>query len=193
MDAIDTVSYTKLKPKQILTTVTRHLSIQFVGEDEVAVRKMLSQHGHVEHLQWSTNRDRVFVTFSSVEEACATQKSLHNHISELSAVKKPMQCVHATRSDEKTVSPTLPQPAALHLDVLKAPPGLQLYDDFVSASEESALMTLFDSLGWEDNMKRRVQHFGYAFNYETRSVNVAFGMAKVVAKCCCLLFTHTFD
>ncbi len=45
-------------------------------------------------------------------------------------------------------------------------PGLELIPDFVSEEEEKALLALVDSRSWQTLAKRRVQHYGYEFQYE---------------------------
>ncbi|XP_050235169.1 alkylated DNA repair protein ALKBH8 homolog [Mercurialis annua] len=50
-------------------------------------------------------------------------------------------------------------------------PGLCLLPDFVSAEEEQELLAAVDAQPWKNLAKRRVQHYGYEFCYETRNVD----------------------
>lgn len=50
-------------------------------------------------------------------------------------------------------------------------PGLYLVHDFVSTKEQEALLASIDERPWKTLAKRRVQHYGYEFCYETRNVN----------------------
>ncbi|KAF5735144.1 alkylated DNA repair protein alkB 8 [Tripterygium wilfordii] len=50
-------------------------------------------------------------------------------------------------------------------------PGLYLLHDFVSVEEEKELLAAVDDRRWINLSKRRVQHYGYEFCYETRNVN----------------------
>lgn len=51
-------------------------------------------------------------------------------------------------------------------------PGLTLIENFVSVDEERALVTLARESGEETRLaRRRVKHFGYAFDYGTRDAN----------------------
>ncbi|KAG9452913.1 hypothetical protein H6P81_005817 [Aristolochia fimbriata] len=50
-------------------------------------------------------------------------------------------------------------------------PGLHLMRDFVSPEEEQELLVSVDARPWRKLAKRRVQHFGYEFLYQTRNVN----------------------
>lgn len=57
-----------------------------------------------------------------------------------------------------------PTPCAVpHTEV----PGLVLIEEFVSEEEEAELRAEIDLGDWESSVKRRVQHHGYAFNYQT--------------------------
>ncbi|XP_050153082.1 alkylated DNA repair protein ALKBH8 homolog isoform X1 [Malus sylvestris] len=50
-------------------------------------------------------------------------------------------------------------------------PGLYLFHDFVTAKEEEELLAAVDERHWNNLSKRRVQHYGYEFCYETRNVD----------------------
>lgn len=50
-------------------------------------------------------------------------------------------------------------------------PGLYLFHDFVSAKEEEELLQAVDNGPWKSLSKRRVQHHGYEFCYDTRNVD----------------------
>eukprot|EP00395_MALV-II_sp_L67-2_P000132 gene132-334_t len=47
------------------------------------------------------------------------------------------------------------------------PPGLVIELDFLSPAEESALIAWLDAQGWETSIKRRVQHYGFRFDYKS--------------------------
>ena len=49
--------------------------------------------------------------------------------------------------------------------------GLKLYNDVISIEEEERLLSAIDEQPWSSKLKRRVQHYGYTFNYVTRSVD----------------------
>ncbi|MQL99219.1 hypothetical protein Taro_031939 [Colocasia esculenta] len=50
-------------------------------------------------------------------------------------------------------------------------PGVFLVKDFVTAGEEQELVAAVDAGPWKRLAKRRVQHYGYEFLYETRNVD----------------------
>ena len=57
------------------------------------------------------------------------------------------------------------------LDVLPDIQGLAYISDFISEAEEAALVQQIDSQSWMTDLKRRVQHYGYRYDYKARSIN----------------------
>lgn len=51
------------------------------------------------------------------------------------------------------------------------PPGIQLLPCHISAEEESTLISQVDSRVWSNELSRRVQHFGYRYDYRKRAVD----------------------
>jgi alkylated DNA repair dioxygenase AlkB len=49
--------------------------------------------------------------------------------------------------------------------------GLQVYFDFISKEEESQLLSNLDNNEWLLDLKRRVQHFGYKYDYRARRID----------------------
>ncbi|CAL9210977.1 unnamed protein product [Musa hybrid cultivar] len=50
-------------------------------------------------------------------------------------------------------------------------PGIYLVHDFITVEEEKRLLAEVDNRQWRSLSKRRVQHYGYEFLYETRNVD----------------------
>jgi alkylated DNA repair dioxygenase AlkB len=51
-----------------------------------------------------------------------------------------------------------------------APPGLQIVRDFISAEEEEKLLAAIESGAWMQDLTRRVQHYGWRYDYKARKV-----------------------
>ena len=51
------------------------------------------------------------------------------------------------------------------------PIGLEYHSDFLAASDEERLLSHIDSLEWLADLSRRVQHFGYKYDYTSRSLD----------------------
>lgn len=56
---------------------------------------------------------------------------------------------------------------------LDDPPGLSMVPDFVSPDEEQSLLDQIDSGPWLTDLSRRVQHYGWKYDYKARSVESA--------------------
>nr|WP_264479712.1 hypothetical protein [Roseobacter sp. H9] len=48
------------------------------------------------------------------------------------------------------------------------PSGLSYQPDFISAEEADDLAYKIDTQSWRNDMKRRVQHYGYRYDYKAR-------------------------
>lgn len=51
------------------------------------------------------------------------------------------------------------------------PEGAIYVPDFASEAEAGALLSAADAAPWRDDLKRRVQHYGYRYDYRARSVS----------------------
>jgi alkylated DNA repair dioxygenase AlkB len=50
-------------------------------------------------------------------------------------------------------------------------PGLKYVADFVAEPEEPVLLAAVDAAPWLSDLKRRVQHYGYRYDYKARKVD----------------------
>lgn len=50
-------------------------------------------------------------------------------------------------------------------------PGLFYYPEFISSSDEQALIEAIDAGTWDNTLKRRVQHFGMRYDYSSKSID----------------------
>ena len=76
------------------------------------------------------------------------------------------------------------------------PPGATLVPAFISPEEEDEFVQLLDGGAWSGELKRRVQHFGYRYDYRARAVTLdaylgplpdwlhSLGHRLVAAGCC---------
>ncbi|TPG65334.1 alpha-ketoglutarate-dependent dioxygenase AlkB [Hymenobacter nivis] len=51
--------------------------------------------------------------------------------------------------------------------------GLQYLPDFITTRLQARLLELIDSSPWMDDLKRRVQHYGYRYDYKSRRIDRA--------------------
>lgn len=59
---------------------------------------------------------------------------------------------------------------AVHEPALEIP-GLTYVADFLSPTEHREVLLSVDQLPWRDDLKRRVQHYGYRYDYKARRVD----------------------
>jgi alkylated DNA repair dioxygenase AlkB len=50
-------------------------------------------------------------------------------------------------------------------------PGLQYVSGYVAPDEQAQLLSVVDAQPWLADLKRRVQHYGYRYDYKSRSVD----------------------
>lgn len=50
-------------------------------------------------------------------------------------------------------------------------PGLQLHPEFITPEQEAALLQHIEQQPWQQLSKRRVQHYGFCFDYSQRGVD----------------------
>ena len=49
-------------------------------------------------------------------------------------------------------------------------PGLSIIENFITKEEEKELLNCIDKESWSNALKRRTQHYGYKYDYTTRSL-----------------------
>jgi hypothetical protein len=53
------------------------------------------------------------------------------------------------------------------------PSGLAYLPDFIDRAEEALLLRTIDARPWLRTLKRRVQHYGYAYDYSAKAITRA--------------------
>ncbi|CAN0880218.1 Alkylated DNA repair protein ALKBH8 homolog [Linum grandiflorum] len=112
---------------------------------------------------------RVIVSYGEVDSAQAALQALHGRpCPELGGRSLHIRASVLHPSGKNQVSQTIPVSyLASEVNI----PGLYLLHDFVSVEEEQELLAAVDGRPWNNLSKRRVQHYGYEFCYDTRNVN----------------------
>jgi alkylated DNA repair dioxygenase AlkB len=57
--------------------------------------------------------------------------------------------------------------------------GLKIYFDFITKDEEKQLLACIDKNEWLSDLKRRVQHFGYKYDYKARRIDKTFYIGEI--------------
>ncbi len=63
------------------------------------------------------------------------------------------------------------------------PKDLLYIPDFLAESDQLALLAEIDALEWSTELKRRVQHYGYKYDYTAKSVSVSMLVGPLPEKC----------
>ena len=70
---------------------------------------------------------------------------------------------------KKQISRTLPSPEnEMNSSAIE---GLRYIEDYISEGDHDALLAQIDKNPWMNDLKRRVQHYGFMYDYKARRVN----------------------
>ncbi len=58
-------------------------------------------------------------------------------------------------------------------------PGLSYVEDYITRDEEAALLAWIHAQEWSDALARKVQHYGYYYDYKSRAVSPANYIGKL--------------
>jgi len=63
--------------------------------------------------------------------------------------------------------------------MVKTVPGLVYAADFLSGEEAKRIVASIDSSVWSEDLRRRVQHYGYKYDYKARSISESMRAAPL--------------
>jgi len=61
--------------------------------------------------------------------------------------------------------------------------GLEYYDNFITNAEHNELLNIIDGQTWLDDLKRRVQHYGYKYDYKRRNIDNTMHLGEIPVWC----------
>jgi len=73
------------------------------------------------------------------------------------------------RAPKKTIA--IPEDMVSATAHIPNPPGLIIIENFITEEEEKSIVERLDNEEWIKDLSRRVQHYGYEFDYTTRSID----------------------
>jgi len=129
----------------------------------------------VKSVELSRNRNAVTIFFANETFSNMAKKYLGMTFPELSV--KYAKSLNANTRSEDLVPIPLTFPNAL------LPKGLVIIPDWVSEEEELELMKDIDSREWNPTIRRRVQHYGYTFEYSRLDVDKTADPTRMPPKC----------
>lgn len=65
------------------------------------------------------------------------------------------------------------------LELIEKIKGLKLHFDFINKMEEAELLRFIDNSKWLNDLTRRVQHYGYKYDYKARKINNSFFLGEL--------------
>ena len=78
--------------------------------------------------------------------------------------------------DQKT---TQPQPTPKKVLLFDAIHGLQYIEDYIDEHQHNWLLAEIDKNLWLDDLKRRVQHYGFKYDYKARRVDIGMHLGEL--------------
>lgn len=57
--------------------------------------------------------------------------------------------------------------------------GLSYFPDYITEAEEQQLLALVDAQAWMHDLRRRVQHYGYCYDYRRRSIKQSMALGDL--------------
>ncbi|KDO26139.1 hypothetical protein SPRG_08500 [Saprolegnia parasitica CBS 223.65] len=139
------------------------------GVGEGAILSCFGAYGTLCDLVSEDAKGYLLVTFATVEAAVAARSALQG-TSPAALGGRKLFVQFAAEAPPAGSGSLLSCPSTTAHVVV---PGLSIIDDFISADEEASLLSTIDGMAWEDSIQRRVQHYGYAFRYDTRDVDAS--------------------
>ncbi|RHY29451.1 hypothetical protein DYB32_005123 [Aphanomyces invadans] len=110
----------------------------------------------------------ILVTFEEIEAAVRAREALSGAIrDDLGGRKLFVQFSNEAPAASSSPS-SLPCTSSTAQVVI---PGLSIIEGFLSPDEEATILGAIDSRPFETSIQRRVQHYGFAFRYDTRDVD----------------------
>lgn len=106
-----------------------------------------------------------YASFATAEEAACARAALTKAV--------PRWVVRYAEREEEVSAPRAPTSVAstAHVEI----PGLQLVQGFLGEAEAAAILAELDRRPWDTSIKRRVQHYGAAFDYARLALAVDDG------------------
>ncbi|OQS01081.1 alkylated DNA repair protein alkB-like 8 [Achlya hypogyna] len=150
------------------------------GVGEGAILACFGAFGALCDLFSEDTKGYVLLTFSTVESAAAAREALNGTSPQALGSRKLFIQFAAEASPASASGSSLSCPSTTAQLVV---PGLSIIENFVSRAEEADLIAAIDARTWEDSIQRRVQHYGYAFRYDSRDVDVNRPLGRMPEFC----------
>jgi len=135
--------------------------------DEEIVRAVFGEFGSVNGIYFKSK----FVNVAYEDEGCAERaRAALNGRAVPEFNNRVIRIDYSLpRAPKKTIP--IPEDMVSATAHIPNPPGLILIENFITEEEEKILVEKLDGEEWIKDLSRRVQHYGYEFDYTTRSID----------------------
>jgi len=91
------------------------------------------------------------------------------------------RCMIATRGDYKMKSEeqVVPDRLSETLANVSRIAGLSYIADFIGEANEADILTQIDATSWSTELERRVQHYGYRYDYKARRIDASMQLGEL--------------
>ena len=171
------------KPRQKGKFVaSRYLYVAGIGERlghnecEVAelLRKPLMSAGlNIPSIHMAEGMAFIFLSFDTVDDASRARCALDQCtvVDDAKSVAQKGRRLMVTFAERKAAPRPLTQQLIADCPLVPSEtiPGLMLLPNFISTEQEYSLMSSVEKFPWDETLARRVQHYGFTFNYGLRA------------------------
>eukprot|EP01080_Neovahlkampfia_damariscottae_P008247 gene8247-71_t len=166
------------------TDETKHLYLTNIS-NLINLKEILQDLNVVEFVD---KKNFLYLSFESVEDSKKAKEFL----------KKPNEKLENRNLIVEFSKPKLKKEKKLNIECTSKTeylkiPGLTIIENFITKDQEEALINEIDSKKWSTNIKRRVQHFGYEFNYLNNNIDVTNKIGDLPSYCNDFYFKDRVD
>jgi alkylated DNA repair protein alkB homolog 8 len=172
---------------------TRFLYVAGVGDglgtDASMLERIFGVHGRIEEIIMPPAYRYCYICFSNVDDAEKARGALSG--SRVEGLTTNLYIKYAEEDvEEKTVGP--PEPECTSESININVPGCVVLENFVSEEEEETLLggiegkqpsSEWQVADWEKILSRRVQHYGFPFNYRTLLLDYSADTPPIPSTC----------
>jgi len=155
----------KIEEVHLETVVVKEAKLSKKKKDKIERKKLNAEPGTVEKHPTM----QLYVIFSDEDEAIRVKDFLNKHhegihvsYADLAAESKEQRKRKHVKGWNIDCTSTTD-----HVKI----PGLIVIENFISEEEEKAILEAVDDKKWFYELQRRVQHYGYKFDYDIRSID----------------------
>ena len=170
--------YNFKKPSNKLPTCYLYIPVFKILKNTYSIQQIFhtffQKFGDVKHIEIKPafKFQCAYIVYENISDAILASQNVNDPLCALNSYfEEPLSCRFATIEVNKKIDFQIVCDIS-DRNISNKIPGLILIDDFISRDDEKELLNLFDNNIWRTDFSRRVQHYGYEFDYTTRNINL---------------------